>query len=480
MPYHNPLRLWLSAVMLVLCAAPCPAGEGAIDLTEVPPQGGRAVESYSGAPNEAGVLETYRLKLPEFREACYFSPDANWPAGANRTVPSVVEGDFSRMLKDGFAPYPTVGTPARQGSCAVLKLEDGDYLCLTPVVGRKAMSWLYVTDDGGLELRAGTLGTAAVSCDLPLLAWARSPDPYAAFRRAWSAAITSPAAADMAELRTNKSYPEPFRYLGWCSWEEYRKDIDSGLLQDAVQTLNESDVPVRWALIDDGWLQTKGGKLLDFGPNEKFPNGWGPVLEKRSDDGVRWMGLWINFCGFWRGVHPDNSLPKNIASELMEVTSGGLMPKGNPEAVRTFYRFYLQWVARTGFDFVKVDNQATSLRLYRGSANAVRASRLGKQVLERTCRRNLDALLNCMAHNALCTFTTPESAVTRCSIDYRVGNAAKARSHLHQSFQNTLWLGQTVWPDHDMFHSSDEASGRMMAVSKALAGTEITLDATLA
>lgn len=50
-----------------------------------------------------------------------------------------------------------------------------------------------------------------------------------------------------------------------------------------------------------------------------------------------------------------------------------------------------------------------------------------------------------------------------------------ARSHLYQSYVNTLLQGQTVWPDHDMFHSSDSLCGGMMARSKAVSGGPVYL-----
>jgi len=43
-------------------------------------------------------------------------------------------------------------------------------------------------------------------------------------------------------------------------------------------------------------------------------------------------------------------------------------------------------------------------------------------------------------------FNTRYSAVTRCSRDYGVGNAEKGKYHLHQSYINTLWMGQTYVP----------------------------------
>ena len=36
-------------------------------------------------------------------------------------------------------------------------------------------------------------------------------------------------------------------------------------------------------------------------------------------------------------------------------------------------------------------------------------------------------------------------------------------------------MGQTIWPDHDMLHSSDARLGRLMAVSKAMSAAPIYL-----
>jgi hypothetical protein len=80
-----------------------------------------------------------------------------------------------------------------------------------------------------------------------------------------------------------------------------------------------------------------------------------------------------------------------------------------------------------------------------------------------------------MAHNGVASFHTPTSAVTRCSEDYKRDDAWRAKHHLHNSFGNMLWLGPTVWGDHDMFHSSDLVAAAAMACSKALSGGPIYL-----
>jgi hypothetical protein len=87
---------------------------------------------------------------------------------------------------------------------------------------------------------------------------------------------------------------------------------------------------------------------------------------------------------------------------------------------------------------------------------------------------NLDGMINCMAHNNICAMHTANSQVTRCSEDYKKGDLWRAKHHLNNSYHNMLWLGQTVWGDHDMFHSSD-GSAAVFANSKAISGGPIYL-----
>ena len=80
-----------------------------------------------------------------------------------------------------------------------------------------------------------------------------------------------------------------------------------------------------------------------------------------------------------------------------------------------------------------------------------------------------------MAQNVINTDHTSYSNSTRVSIDYKKYDEDMAKSHLFQSYTNTLLLGQTVWPDHDMFHSCDTVCGTLMARSKAISGGPVYL-----
>ena len=127
------------------------------------------------------------------------------------------------------------------------------------------------------------------------------------------------------------------------------------------------------------------------------------------------------------------------------------------------------------FDFIKIDVQTRDFNNYLMTSNPVEAHHNNAAALERYAKKKLDGLMNCMAQNLPCAFNTKYSATTRVSVDYKLNSIPLARNHIYQGFQNTLWMGQTVWPDHDMFHSSDARLGRLMAVSKAMSAAPIYL-----
>lgn len=451
-----------------------------LDLRETDRPGGVIV----GPPGEQtvdaqGVAARRRIALPAWEAACYWAayqkhdpinPATDWwPEGTNRIQPLAVSSCAG--LKRG-------------GTFMLLRLAGGaGCLALLPIAGPCTLAWLEAGDDAAPTLAWGNLGTGPVAGGAPLLAWARAEDAYAACRAAWSAALAHPGIGYTAQRRERKQYPEVFRYLGWCSWEEYKHEIDEARLLDAAAKIEASPLPIRFMLVDDGHNDERDRQLLSFGVNAKFPRGWAPLLARRSPK-LRWFGLWLNMQGFWDGVHPEHRL-EALREHLcfrdnIDIWRAGRikrmgLPAGPGLAATAFYDAFIGAAREQGFDFVKVDNQAGNLSRYVGAPQAVASSAANHQALEAAAARHMDGLVNCMAHNALCTFNTRLSAVTRCSEDYVVGSLPRARRHLHNSYANMPWLGQTVWGDHDMFHSDDATSGEIMAVSKALSGGPVYL-----
>jgi hypothetical protein len=457
------------------------------DLSD--PAGLWSLPAFFAAPDDEGVLFSTALALPAFTRACYFAPFQKhainpaldlWPEAYNQCHPLAVR---------------SIAELNRKGFFLLLQTAEGDYLALLPLTGPRSMSWFHPRK-GELYLECGHYGTEAWAGDLPLLSWARGTTPYEACRQAWQAAADHPALSTMLTMRGRKTFPSMFEYLGWCSWEECKWDISEKGLMEILDALQSSDIPVRWTLFDDGYID-EGPDAQDSGPAgqegevpahqserkldrftprpDKFPRGWSPLLARKAADKIRWMGVWLNFNGYWGGIRADNHLGA-INAHLQEIERGLKMPRPAEEAARGFYDAFVGEPARAGFDFLKVDNQAGNIAFYQNIVpNAVEATLHNHRALQDAARRHELPVINCMAHNPLGVFGAGASEVTRCSEDYKKGDLWRAKHHLSNSFANMLWLGQTSWGDHDMFHSSDAAAGDVMARSKAISGGPIYL-----
>jgi hypothetical protein len=452
-----------------------------IDFGELAQSGVRILEGFSGTPSKFGILKRYEVVLPDFDRGCYFSGDhhseVDWPDGANRIQPWLFE-TLVQLGSDDYPRRPSNHPRVREGLFLLLKLKDGRYLAVTPIAGPLTMTWFYISPKGQLVLSFGTLGAEPVSCDAPLFAWCYSDDVYTACREAWASAITCPPVAGSTNFRKNKEYPEVFKYLGWCSWEGYKWDISEDVLLNVIVQIEGSGLPIRYLLVDDGHLDAdKDRKLRSFNPNrEKFPNGWLLLRSFRNDNKIRWMGLWNTTSGYWETISPQNQFGRQMNANLVSLErTHALVPRNDPAATKLFYDAHIGASKKHGFDFVKIDCQARNICWYVGSDNAVEATTNNLQALEAAVKDNVNGMINCMAHNLPCVFNTKYSAVTRCSIDYKAGKESRGKSHLLQSYSNALWLGQTVWCDHDMFHSSDPAAGKIMAISKAMSAGPVYL-----
>lgn len=489
MPASSSTVLTESPAIPVRVAAP--TDEAVLDFREIRDKAGILVETdHFSKPDQNGIILRKRVLLPEFTKACYYAPFQQhaidpsldlWPEGYNQCHPQIV-----RSLAEA----------KRGGFFLILHLTDGSYLCLLPMVSPLSMAW-FRGDGGNFWLEAGHWGTEGWEGDLPVLGWARDRNLYRACEQVWRHALDHPLLRDQARPRTEKKYPEPFRYLGWCSWEEFKWDIGEDALIEAVRELDASSVPVRWVLFDDGHvdegtlephpasangqngetpIHESDRRLVSLGVNQRrFPRGWKPVVNACRKTKIKWLGVWLNFNGYWGGIHPENLLgPINEA--LIETLPGTLQPAPSMRSSEAFYEAFIARQEREGFDFVKMDNQAKNVTFYRGQVpNAVKATMGNHHAMESAVSRHLESMINCMAHNNLCAFSTRHSEITRCSEDYKKGDPWRAKHHLNNSFANMLWLGQTVWGDHDMFHSSDPVAAAMMARSKAISGGPVYL-----
>lgn len=128
---------------------------------------------------------------------------------------------------------------------------------------------------------------------MPVLAWSFGSNTNEASYLLFSRLLKHDEYKKTMRLRYQKDYPEMFKYLGWCTWEQYKKDINSELLKNEIIKLKTIDLPIRYAIIDDGHLSSRSAKniknqLTSFLPNDKFPQGFSPLLSLREPG---WFGM---------------------------------------------------------------------------------------------------------------------------------------------------------------------------------------------
>ncbi|MFW6279444.1 MAG: Sip1-related alpha-galactosidase, partial [Planctomycetota bacterium] len=401
-----------------------------IDLTESP-TGVYTLRNFSQTPGEDGVLTELGLALPPTKSISHFPAFQRHDPGHQSRPHQAIGGGANRVQGLRITRWDEA---IEGGLYAILELESGDWLTLLPIAGRTTMAWLNPHSADEVGVKVGNLGTDPVTGDIPVLSWSRADNLYEACQTVWQQLMSHPETRGLARQRHEKCYPDIFTYLGWCSWEQYKRDISSDVLTGAARRINESDVPVRFLLVDDGYFRHTGAdnamdnRLVQFGPDpEKFPQGWEPLLEQRRQEGIRWFGLWQNFNGYWDCIAEDNDLGDELNGHLMDLPQGGRLPKGTLPDATAWYEAMLN-VAREGeFDFVKVDNQSANLHNYQGTGNAVDAATCSSQAFERAAAARVNGVINCMAHGPVSVSNTCLSAVTRCSEDYAKGDLGRAR-----------------------------------------------------
>lgn len=421
---------------------------------------------------------SYRIEIPAYKRGIFFSRDSRpgdyqWPNNTNRLLPWV----FNRLddlTQEDYPGIPSNGAPSVLGDALLLELADGEFLFAKAVAGENSISWFQVNKDGSLTVYLSTLGTDNLASQAPVLLAEKGKTVYNAIHKAYTALIGNREVSAL-QKRTDKDYFEAFNYLGWCSWEHYHFDIDETKMLNDLDGIEASGLPIRYVLIDDGHLANKNRQLTSFVPDkERFPNGWKNIISRKKEDKIKWMGLWYNFCGYWMGISPENDFPEKI-KETLYTYNGSMLPGKSKENIGIFYQYYIGTLKDYGFDFLKIDNQSFLLPLYMGNTEVIRQAKACNLALEEQTHNQQVGLMNCMAQNILNIDHTQYSNLARVSIDYKKYDEDMAKSHLFQSYTNTLLQGQTVWPDHDMFHSSDTICGSLMARSKAISGGPVYL-----
>jgi len=434
------------------------------EFIEIGDEGSKFIIEKNVTENSSSLNTT--IKLPSFEKGTYYRPYSGGVAAGNR-----VEAVAFNSLEELQAYKPPITRKGhgsvQNGQYILLKIKEDKYLSLLPMVSERSYANFFIQNNQ-LILKSDNFGKAKMTGDIPMLIWSYGTSPYEATHKVWDIALSSGYIS--ADWRQHKNFPEMYNYIGWCSWEHYKSHISEKIITDAAHTLENSNAPFRWLLVDDGYLTAnKKRSIISFEPDKKkFPNGWKPVTDLKNPDKLKWIGVWRNTLGYMTAIAPEHSM-KDLKNHLIR-NNNYMLPDGTEEGARLFYEKMVGDSKKNGFDFTKVDFQYKAFVLYKNTENPVLSMRRNNDALENACKKFDTPLLNCIAQPNINAMQTKYSALTRSSPDYNQSDKNKNKCNAYQSFANHLWMGQTVWGDLDMFHTHDERDVQPMSIARAISG----------
>lgn len=340
--------------------------------------------------------------------------------------------------------------PART-QVAFLKYPDR-FACLVPMVGKSFKTYLEAGTEQEVCLEMLSSLDGQTEVDEPLYVLGEADTLADAVHKvfAWLTKRMG------IRTREQRRMPEMFRSLGWCSWDAFYREITEEKVRQKAHELVEKKIPVRWMLMDDGWLSTKGELLCDFAPEPaKFPNGFGKMIaDIKAESDIRWFGVWHALCGYWQGVAPESKLEGQEHANLYRTADGKIMP--NPLTGEGFYRDWYEKLHADGIDFVKVDGQSSFWSFAENSLPIGPAAKGMHQALEGGASYMDGAIINCMGMAIENILSRPTSAISRNSDDFVPNKENGFVEHLLQNAYNSVYHDELYYCDWDMFWTKHE------------------------
>ncbi|KAI4373835.1 hypothetical protein MLD38_011907 [Melastoma candidum] len=314
-------------------------------------------------------------------------------------------------------------------------------------------------------------------------------------------------------LRREKKLPGILDYFGWCTWDAFYQEVTQEGVEAGLESLVSGGTPPKFVIIDDGW-QSVGSDPLDANglessekkpqpllrltgikENSKFQTKDDPAVGIKSivniakeKHGLKYVYVWHAITGYWGGVRPGmkdmeeyNSAMKYPAlskgvveneptwkSDAMAVQGLGLV---NPKNVYKFYNELHSYLASAGIDGVKVDVQCILETLGSGLGGRVELTRQYHQALDASVARNFpdNGCIACMSHNTDALYCSKQTAVVRASDDFYPRDPVSHTIHIASVAYNSVFLGEFMQPDWDMFHSVHPAA-EYHASARAISG----------
>ncbi|MCO5571400.1 hypothetical protein L7F22_025140 [Adiantum nelumboides] len=319
--------------------------------------------------------------------------------------------------------------------------------------------------------------------------------------------------------REEKEMPDILNWFGWCTWDAFYTDVSADGVRQGLKSLEDGGTPARFIIIDDGWQsiatdhQLKvdeeffqktplARRLTDIKENYKFHKDGerqeDPALglqhfvrDIKEKHKLRYVYAWHAIIGYWGGINPVATEMKHYEGKLeYPVHTEGVLNNdpgmktdtitaygiglAHPEKVFQFYNELHSYLATAGVDGVKVDVQNVLEILGTGFGGRVCLTQHYQQALEDSVGRNFpgNSCIACMSHNTDGLYSIKKTALVRASDDFYPLNPASHTTHIASVAYNSMFLGEFMHTDWDMFQSGHPA-GEYHGAARAVGGSPV-------
>lgn len=274
-------------------------------------------------------------------------------------------------------------------------------------------------------------------------------------------------------MRKDKKLPEMFEYLGWCSWDSCRNDVTEEKILAKAKDFCDNEIPVRWFLVDDGWYQEKGERLLwNTEPDEnKFPMGIKSLCDRlKNEYDMKYVGFWECFSGCWRGINPESPIVKNHPELVYKTNDGTYLPAVTEGGSFEFWNAWFAKLKKEGVDFVKIDVQTNIEACLHGNAPVGRAAKGAYEGMDAAAAMLFNgSVINCTAMAPECLWNKPLGLMNRNSGDFVQGDLKSMKGFAMEGVYNSLYNAEFSHVDGDMLQTHD-VTAKINIVLHALSG----------
>lgn len=338
------------------------------------------------------------------------------------------------------------------------------------------------------------------------------------------------------KLLEEKSPPGIVDKFGWCTWDAFYLNVHPQGVWEGVKLLADGGCPPGLVLIDDGWQsishdqddptsskeginRTAAGeqmpcRLIKFQENYKFRDyvsprkgdgalknkGMGAFVRDLKEEfkSVDYVYVWHALCGYWGGLRPNMlGLPESkvvtpklspglkmtmedLAVDKIVNNGVGLVP---PEFVERMYEGLHSHLESVGIDGVKVDVIHLLEMLCEDYGGRVELAKAYYKAITSSVNKHFkgNGVIASMEHcNDFMLLGTEAIALGRVGDDFWCtdpsgdpnGTFWLQGCHMVHCAYNSLWMGNFIQPDWDMFQTTHPCA-KFHAASRAISGGPI-------